>query len=106
MVWPKEKGKHKTFQNVPSMEIEGHLFERSDDWQMQADLNVEGSGDESEQKANRPFPPHITATRQRPDAIMWSDELKTVMWVELTSPWEENMERWFFEKHERYNKLA
>ena len=106
MVWPKDKGKHKTLQNVPSVEIEGHLFERSDDWQIQADLNVERSGDEPEQKAKRPFPPHITSTRQRPDAIMWSDKLKTVMWVELTSPWEENMERWFFEKHERYNKLA
>ena len=37
---------------------------------------------------------------------MWSDKLKTVMWVELTSPWEENMEKWYFEKHDRYNKLA
>ena len=28
---------------------------------------------------------------------MWSDKLKMVMWIELTSPWEENMTTWYFE---------
>ena len=37
---------------------------------------------------------------------MWSDRLKTVAWIELTSPWEENMTKWHFDKHEKYGKLA
>ena len=27
-------------------------------------------------------------------------------WVELTSPWEENMSKWHYNKHEKYSKLA
>ena len=37
---------------------------------------------------------------------MWPDKLKTVMWIELTSPWEENMTHWYFEKHDRYRKIV
>ena len=28
------------------------------------------------------------------------------MWIELTSPWEENMTNWHMRKHDKYNKLA
>ena len=38
------------------------------------------------------------------DGVMWSDKLKMVMWIELTSPWEENMTTWYFEKHDKYRK--
>ena len=37
---------------------------------------------------------------------MWSDKLKMVMWIELTSPWEENMTTWYFEKHDRYRNIV
>ena len=37
---------------------------------------------------------------------MWSNKLKTVVWIELTSPWEENMSSWHMKKHYKYNKLA
>ena len=36
---------------------------------------------------------------------MWSDKLKIVMWIELTSPWEINMKKWYFEKHGKHQKL-
>ena len=65
-------------------------------------MNIECDG----QKRNTPFPPHIAAVSRRPDGVMWSDKLKTVAWVELTSPWEENMSKWHFRKHENYSKLA
>ena len=31
---------------------------------------------------------------------------KTVIWIELTSPWEENLTKKHFEKMDKYNKLA
>ena len=37
---------------------------------------------------------------------MWSNKLKPVAWIELTSPWEENMSKWHMKKHDKYNKLA
>lgn len=78
------------------------LFESSDDWQLQFDVCVKGDG----QTKNAPFPPHIVTTKQRPDGVIWSDKLKSVIWVELTSPWEENMTKWHFSKHEKYQSLA
>ena len=29
-----------------------------------------------------------------------------VMWIELTSPWEENMTTWYFEKHDTYRNIV
>ena len=78
------------------------LFETSDDWQLQFDITVKSDS----QSKNAAFPPHIAATSCRPDAVIWSDKLETVVWIELTSPWEENMTKWHFRKHEKYNKLA
>ena len=69
---------------------------------MQFDLTCQEEG----QIKDRPFPPHIVATSQRPDAILWSDKLKMVVWVELTSPWEENMHKQHCAKCEKYNTLA
>ena len=56
----------------------------------------------AEQK-NRPFPPHINSTSKRPDGVMYSDKLKTAMWLELTSPWEENLVESYVRK--KGNKL-
>ena len=88
--------------NTASIPAVVPLFETSDDWQLQFDITVKSDS----QSKNAAFPSHIAATSCRPDAVIWSDKLKTVVWIELTSPWEENMTKWHFRKHEKYNKLA
>ena len=58
------------------------LFETSDDWELQFDVCVAADG----QTKNSPFPPHIVASKYRLDGVLWSNKLKTVVWIELTSP--------------------
>ena len=55
-------------------------------WQVDTDLD----------RALR-FPSHIAVIQQRPDLIIWSDVVKRVIIVELTVPWEGNME-WAYER--------
>ena len=38
-----------------------------------------------------PFPAHIATTGKRLNGFMVLDKLKSVMWLDLTSPWEENL---------------
>lgn len=52
------------------------------------------------------FPHEIAATSLRPDIIIWSSSAKEVVIVELTVPWEENMEAAFERKKEKYSDLA
>ena len=68
------------------------LFESSDDWELQFDVSTK-----DDQTKNAVLPPHILASRLRPDGVMWSDKLRTV---------EENMSKWHYSKHEKYSKLA
>ena len=63
------------------------LFEQSDVWVLQFDLAYNEAG----QRNNGPFPAHIATTGKRPDGIMFSDKLKAVMWLELSSPWAKNL---------------
>ena len=77
------------------------MFEQSDDWVLQFDLDYKTDG----QRKNGPFPVHITPAEQRPDGIMFSDKLKTVMWLELTSPWEENLTDSYIRKKGKYKEL-
>ena len=42
----------------------------------------------------RTFPPEIIQTTLRLDGIIWFVVAKTVVWIELTSPWEDNMDYW------------
>ena len=51
------------------------------------------------------FPHHIVHTQERPDIVIWSDTVKRVIIVELTVPWEENMEESFERKKLRYDNL-
>ena len=76
------------------------LFEQSDDWTVQFDLGVPEVG----QMKNQPFPAHIAAVAKRPDGLMYSDKLKKLVYIELTSPWEENMKKWHFTKFDKYRK--
>ena len=64
------------------------------DWNMDADL-----------KEALHFPHHIVHTQERPDIVIWSDTVKRVIIVELTVPWEENMEEVFERKKLRYKNL-
>ena len=57
---------------------------------------------------NRPFPPEVGSPGgigSRPDGIIWSMKSKTVIWIELTSPWEENPLKNDMLKTKRYNQL-
>ena len=96
----------KVIKKVPAVKVPKSPFERSDDWKLQFDLQPQDGCDAEECKPKIPFPPHIAAVSKRPDGVMWSDKLKMVMWIELTSPWEENMNHWYFEKHSNYRKIV
>ena len=51
------------------------------------------------------FPQHIVITNLRPDVVVWSDQGKEVLLVELTVPWEENMEVGHERKMTKYDTL-
>ena len=56
-------------------------------------------------RPKKTFPAHIAASSRRPDGLIFSDKLKKVVWVELTSPWEENLTKAYTCKKVKYNKL-
>ena len=47
---------------------------------------------------------HIGAVAKRPDGLIYSDKLKKLVYIELTSPWEENMKKSRFRKFDKYRK--
>lgn len=51
------------------------------------------------------FPPHICATNERPDIVIWSDASKCVILIELTCPAEENISAAASRKKARYARL-
>ena len=75
------------------------LIGKALDWKIKFDL---GEG-------KTLFPAEILETNggkgTRPDGVIWSMSTKVVVWIELTSPWEENMTKWHFEKKAKYNQL-
>ena len=78
------------------------VFQIGGDWQVQFDF-------EDEAGVSKPFPPEIAIVSgegSRPDGVMWSMATQTVVWIELTSPWEENFTKNFNIKRVRYNQLA
>ncbi len=52
------------------------------------------------------FPREIVETSLRPDLIMWSEQCKTILLVELTVPWEEGMEAANERKRAKYADLV
>ena len=65
------------------------------DWKLQADLS------------NRlVFPNEIVATRLRPDILIYSQEKRLIVILELTVPWEERMDEAQERKKEKYNDLV
>ena len=68
---------------------------------MQFDVNDEGVS-----VKERPFPSEIAVVSgpgSRLDGVIWSMQTTTVIWIELTSPWEENLIRNHFEKMDKCN---
>ena len=51
------------------------------------------------------IPPEIAASSQRPDMCVYSKATKRVLFMELTSPFEENMNLWSVKKKIRYQQL-
>ena len=72
------------------------LLDMANDWVLNVDLR-------DKQQA---FPPEILVTKDRPDIVMYSREKKIVIILELTSPSEENIEKWRATKMTKYQLLA
>ena len=59
------------------------------DWKVQLDIDVIDG-------ASLGYPPEIEVVSGegfRPDRVIWSLSSKAVSWIELTSPWGENMSK-------------
>ncbi|XP_060789308.1 uncharacterized protein LOC132894068 [Neoarius graeffei] len=63
------------------------------DWNLRVDLDQQLK-----------FPPEITTTSLRPDVVLWSPAVKTVILPELTIPWEGGMEAAFERKRDKYTE--
>ena len=64
------------------------------DWKLQTDLGKQ-----------LVFPGHIAITAKRPDIILYSDETKQVVLLELTVPWETRIEEAYERKKKSYEEL-
>ena len=64
------------------------------DWRTVADLSEQSS-----------FPQHIVQTSQRPDVVMYSEDTKSLVMVELTVPWESRLEEAHERKRHKYEEL-
>ena len=51
------------------------------------------------------FPPHIMQTSLRPDLVIYSNNTKQVILLELTVPTEDNIVQWHVKKEDKYEKL-
>ena len=72
------------------------ILDTASDWVVQVDLR----------KKQTHFSTHIITTTDRPDLVLYSDRAKVVVMIELTSPIEDNLEKWRVLKSTKYEKLA
>lgn len=72
-----------------------HVLDTARDWKLLVDF----MGDPIV------FPPHICATNQRPDIVLWSDSARHVILIELTCPAEEKILQASSKKKSRYMEL-
>ena len=105
---------------VPAAVVGDDIFSKATDWKIQFDLDMEeglskerhedgGSYKGKDFRRSLPFPTEIATVSgkgSRPDGVIWSVSSRTVIWIELTSPWEQNMSKRHFEKKAKYNQLA
>ncbi len=52
------------------------------------------------------FPQEICSTTLRPDMVLWSAAVKSVILIELTVPWEEGLEAAYERKKAKYADLV
>ena len=71
------------------------ILHESSDWKLSVDFD-----------SSLVFPPFIAITSSRPDMVLYSVLIKTVILIELTSPCEENFEDRHFDKNFRYDALC
>ena len=94
--------------SVPGPKAKEEVLSGASDWKVQFDIDVT-DGASLGYRTSLPFPPEIAVVSgkgSRPDGVIWSSSSKTVIWIELTSPWEENMSKRHYEKKSKYNQLA
>ena len=95
-----EKGAKRTAVRAVPMQS---VIATATDWKFQFDIDAPEHGQTSRQM----FPLEIIeVSDKRPDGVVWSCSAQVVIWIELTSPWEENMEKSHWRKKEKYAKLA
>ena len=70
------------------------ILHQASDWVLLGDLEDTFS-----------FPPHIAFTELRPDITTFSNKPKRIILIELTCPYEENMEAWRNTKVNKYMPL-
>ena len=84
----------KDFQLTNKMTPHVGILHQSVDWIFKADLDK-----------NNNFPLHTAYTELQPDITIYSNSAKKVILIELTCPWEENMEKWHDLKISKYLPL-
>jgi hypothetical protein len=77
------------------------VFLQASDWQLRFDLHY----DEKGVKAQTRFPDEIVVSPLCPDIVIWSNTIRTVIFIELTVPWEENVDKAQLRKGQRYQAL-
>ena len=83
-------------QQPPKSKRKRNLLSNSKDWKMEIDFDSK----------HYSFPEHICATPLRPDVLLYSNESKRMILLELTCPMEENLSTANLEKEAKYLKLA
>ena len=71
------------------------LLHRASDFQMSVDLNKQLK-----------YPSHIADSLKRPDIVVYSNKLKVVIHIELTSPGEERFDLSYKKKFKEYSKAS
>ena len=70
------------------------ILEVASDWKVLADLDK-----------RLVFPPHVVVTGLRPDLIIYSDQGKVMIMVELTCPCEQNFDARHVQKVDKYQDM-
>ena len=71
------------------------LLEQAVDWHITVDLPA----------ILYKFPFHITITEKKPDLVLWSETLRTIVLLELTVPHESNVRTAHTRKNTKYTEL-
>ena len=79
----------------PKKQIRSHLLSNANDWKFLTDLPG----------TNYVFPPEVYSTPERPDILIWSPKLRTILMLELTCPAEEGIQAAKLRKQRKYMPL-